>query len=154
MQSNYTIDSRAELAVPNEESSAIKARSRPRATNKPNEVLLIAPPDTTPSRDHSVTSRDQSALSCDSVMTSRDGMMTSRDGLVMSRESSDLEAKLKRHSLHSSPQVSLNSRLLVLYSTIRLCYLKLAVLSSIQLFKRVYLAQEIQINLSNRGYKF
>ena len=82
-----------EPATPNEDSSTVKARSRPRAINKPSEVLLIAPPETALSRDHAAPSRDI-------TMTSRDSVMTSRD-------TNDLEVRVKRHSLHSSPQVVL-----------------------------------------------
>lgn len=81
-----------ESATPNEDSSTVKARSRPRAINKPSEVLLIAPPETALSRDHAAPSRDI-------TMTSRDSVMTSRD-------TNDLEVRVKRHSLHSSPQLT------------------------------------------------
>ena len=87
--------------TPSEDSSAIKARSRPRALNKPSEALLIAPPDVTPPRD--VTSRDQAAMSRDQAAMSRD--VTSRDGVMRSRDTSDLDVRVKRHSVHSSPQV-------------------------------------------------
>ncbi|XP_063692096.1 AP2-associated protein kinase 1-like isoform X2 [Bolinopsis microptera] len=81
-----------EPATPNEDSSTVKSRSRPRAINKPSEVLLIAPPETALSRDHAAPSRDI-------TMTSRDSVMTSRD-------TNDLEVRVKRHSLHSSPQLT------------------------------------------------
>ncbi|KAL5272385.1 hypothetical protein ACHWQZ_G000548 [Mnemiopsis leidyi] len=97
-----------ESAPLSEDTAAIKPRSRPRAANKPNEALLIAPPDltTSVSRDSGISSRDSVMTSRDSVMTSRDCVMTSRDCVMTSRDTNDIDTRVKRHSAHGSPQLS------------------------------------------------